>query len=256
MNLPFPFRGDPPDREHAVLCEPVPYNPQRWLAYLPDALLWPDDLDTRVADTWPCVDRERVLVVGRRATDSSGALHTYVAAAVWGSGTNARGVARRCRPLADEPADVGVRLAEAVDILLDDAGGAVAAYDALHDDGRLRVPYVGPSFGTKVLYFSGFDRVADDLQPLILDRFVAAGLNHLCDLGWPTTGGGWSTDQYASYLRLAHDWADTWGCRPDVVERVLAAIGHADPVAIRALALPADLGTGDEPAAEPGQPAA
>ena len=45
-----------------------------------------------------------------------------------------------------------------MEILLDDAGGPIAAYDALHEDGRLRVPYLGPSFGTKVLYFSGFDR--------------------------------------------------------------------------------------------------
>jgi len=239
---PLPFRGDPPDRVDVVLGEPVPYNPERWLAHLPHASQWPDELEQHVADTWPCIDRERVLAVGRRAIDPSGALHTYVAAGVWGTGTNARGVVRRCRPLEEASVDgdaLGNRLAAAVEILLDDAGGPIAAYDALHEDGRPRIPYLGPSFGTKVLYFSGFDRVTGQLQPLILDRFVATALNHLCDIGWPTTGGGWSTDQYAAYLRLAHAWADAWGCRPDVVERVLTAIGQADLLAVRALARPA-----------------
>ncbi len=242
MTYPFPFRGDPPDRLDVVLDEPVRYNPERWLTHLPDPSLWPDELEQHVADAWPCVDRERVLAVGRRAIDPSGALHTYVAAGVWGTGTNARGVVRRCRPLMEASVDgdaLGERLAAAVGILLDDAGGPIAAYDALHEDGRLRIPYLGPSFGTKVLYFSGFDRVAGHLQPLILDRFVAAALNHLCDVAWPTTGGGWSTEQYGTYLRLAHEWADAWGCRPDVVERVLTAIGQADPLAVQALARPA-----------------
>ncbi len=260
MPNPLPFRGDPPDRVHAVLREPVPYNPARWRQYLPDQSLWPDELAAdATGSSWPSVDRERVLAVGLRATDPAGAAQTYVAAAVWGTGTHARGVVRRCRPLIDmstssdggdsgtgsgtdggtygdaEGDTVGARLTLAVELLVDSSGGPVAAYDALHGDGWLRVPYLGPSFGTKVLYFSGFDQVAGERQPLILDRFVAAGLNHLCGAGWSTSGSHWTTAQYAAYLELAHAWAAEWGCRPDVVERVLSAIGHTDPIAVRAL---------------------
>lgn len=256
MPIPLPFRGDPPDRVHTVLREQVPYNPARWRQYLPDQSLWPDELDAdATGSAWPSVDRERVLAVGLRAADPVGAAQTYVAAAVWGTGTHARGVIRRCRPLIDlstygdgdgggggsdpdrgtDGETVGARLAMAVELLLDSRGGPVAAYDALHGDGWLRVPYLGPSFGTKVLYFSGFDQVAGEQQPLILDRSVAAALNHLCGAGWSASGSHWTTGQYAAYLELAHAWAAEWGCRPDVVERVLSAIGHTDPIAVHAL---------------------
>jgi len=241
MTIPLPFRGDPPDRRDAVLRQSIPFNPAQWRLRLPDPSLWPDELSGDVdGQTWPSVDREQVLDIGLRATDPVGATHTYVAAAVWGTGTQARGVVRRCRPFVDmSPSDgdpVGTPLAAAVGLLLDRDGGPVAAYDALHSNGQFRVPYIGPAFGTKVLYFSGFDRVVGRRQPLILDRFVAAALNHLCGFDWPTTDGGWTTEQYAAYLHIAHTWADEWGCRPDVVERVLFSLGRTDPVAVRALA--------------------
>jgi hypothetical protein len=49
----------------------------------------------------------------------------------------------------------------------------VKAYAYLHGDGRNLIPHLGPSFGTKVLYFSGYGRSHGDLQPLILDQYVA-----------------------------------------------------------------------------------
>jgi len=93
------------------------------------------------------------------------------------------------------------------------------------------IRHLGPSFGTKFLYFAGYDRVADGPQPLILDQYVTLALNRLCGLSWPITG--WSTSQYADYLARAHRWATMWRTSPDVIERVLFSVGRADPLVVR-----------------------
>jgi hypothetical protein len=93
------------------------------------------------------------------------------------------------------------------------------------------IPHLGPSFGTKFLYFAGYDRAANGPQPLIMDQYVALALNRLCGLSWPTNG--WSTSQYADYLDCAHTWATMWRTSPDVIERVLFSVGRADPLVLR-----------------------
>jgi Putative 8-oxoguanine DNA glycosylase OGG-like protein len=101
----------------------------------------------------------------------------------------------------------------------------VKACAYVHGDGRNLIPHLGPSFGTKVLCFSGYGRSHGDLQPLIVDQYVA--LNRLCRLDWPAHG--WTTAQYAEYLGLAHSWANAWHTSPDVIERVLFSAGKASP---------------------------
>lgn len=124
--------------------------------------------------------------------------------------------------------EVGGRLAVAAAMLA--AEGPVKAYAYLHGDGRNRLHNLGPSFGTKFLYFAGFDRSHGDRQPLILDQYVALALNRLCGLNWPKHG--WATSQYAEYLDLAHSWAGAWQVSPDVIERVLFSVGKASPLVV------------------------
>lgn len=57
--------------------------------------------------------------------------------------------------------EVGSRLAAAVRIMGDDGG--VKAYGYLHGDGRNLIRHLGPSFGTKFLYFAGYDRASGDI---------------------------------------------------------------------------------------------
>lgn len=239
----LPFRGAPPSRDKSVLDQWSNFDPGRWQALLDDAGLWPPELTEcphgSTGRKWPYVTRRVVFEVAKRATEPRGAAQTYVAAAVWGSGTSPLEVARRGRALASSAAaltsgTVGERLAKAVAVLLDPSGGPVAAYDALHGLGEFRVAGIGPSYGTKVLYFAGFDRVEGHLQPLILDKNVVAALNRLCAVGWASTG--WPTVQYRQYLDLAHRWADEWGTpHSDVVERTLFAVGQASTLAVSAL---------------------
>jgi hypothetical protein len=95
--------------------------------------------------------------------------------------------------------EIGKFLATAATRLRTD--GPQAAYGYLHGDGVNRIKYLGPSFGTKFLYFSGYDRCDGDQQPLILDENVAVALNRFCNFGWET--GGWTSAQYAQYLSRA-----------------------------------------------------
>jgi hypothetical protein len=228
----LPFRGIPPDRDKYVLGQSVNFDPARWRTNLDD--LWPPELD--LCPSIPNADRayvsrRDVFAIGRSATDLTGAAHTYVAAAVWGSGTNARSRFRCLKVFPDDAqrrTEASQLIAKAVKLLLAPSGGPAAAYDAL-----LHVPSIGPSFGTKVLYFAGYDRTPGPRQPLILDRNVAIALSRLCDADWHTTG--WTRQEYSEYLDLAHAWADAWHTQPDVIERVLFAIGKSDRLATAAL---------------------
>jgi hypothetical protein len=233
---PLPFRGTPPDRDQAVLGQAVPFSPDSWRDRLPRPDLWPPELDALPPGPgrWPRLDRRTVFRVAERAADPPGAMQALVAAAVWGTGTQGLGRARRLRVLDGDTDQTGIRLAAAVRILNDD--GPVKAYEYLHADGRNQVRHLGPSFGTKFLYFTGYDHALGTQQPLILDRYVALALNRLCDAVWPAVG--WSASQYADYLDRAHKWASAWETSPDVIERVLFSVGKSDPLAVRAFTKP------------------
>lgn len=71
--------------------------------------------------------------------------------------------------------------------------------------GSNHIDGLGPAFFTKFLYFVGYDHTAKGRRPLVLDQYVAKGLNDIQGLGLPTTG--WSSDQYAGYLDWAHNEA-------------------------------------------------
>lgn len=232
IRTPSPLSNTSLDRQKFVLWQAIPYNPRRWRKRLRDPDAWPDALKERgEGGRWPTVNREQVFVVGEAATNPRGAVHTYVAAAVWGTGTSAQGVDRAARVLDDDPSRVGQDLAHAAQLQASD--GPVAAYGYLHGDGN-RIKHLGPSFGTKFLYFAGFDANSHHRQALILDKNVASALVRLDTGDWPDHG--WLTEQYARYLDIAHDWAEQWQTPPDVVERALFSIGRADPVAVLALA--------------------
>jgi hypothetical protein len=221
-NPPLPFRGAPPDRDAWVLAQDFRFNAQKWRDDLPDPDLWPPELDVAPdRDGWHHVDRRTVFEIGERATEPLGAAQTLIAADVWGTGTRARGRSRCLQVFRQSTEIVGNGLAAAAHKLR--ADGPLAAYAYLYGDSGKRIKYLGPSFGTKFLYFSGYGRYDGDQQPLILDDNVAAALNRLCGLDLPTYD--WSASQYAEYLIIAHAWARAWGTTPDVIERILFSVG-------------------------------
>jgi hypothetical protein len=118
-----------------------------------------------------------------------------------------------------------------VEVLRSD--GAVEAYNYLHGHRGNIIKHLGPAFGTKPLYFCGYDVTTVGVKPLILDSYVATAINRLCGSDWPDAG--FSVSQYCQYLELADRWATAWAASPDVIERVLFSIGKAPALAVRAL---------------------
>jgi hypothetical protein len=205
IDVPLPFRGQPPARDEWVLAQEFRFHPDKWRDVLPDPALWPPELDNlpETVDGRRLVDRRTVLQIGERAMDPLGAMQTLVAAIIWGTGTAARGRIRRLRVFEQPVEGIGEHLALAVQIL--HSGGPLQAYSCLHGDGKNLIKHLGPSFGTKLLYFSGYGSSPGDRHPLILDRYVALALNQLCGLSWPEDS--FSAAQYDEYLDLAHSWA-------------------------------------------------
>jgi hypothetical protein len=83
------------------------------------------------------------------------------------------------------------------------AGNIQAAFVGLH--GPLNVPGLATSFGTKLIYFAGYDSKSDSTQPLILDSFVTSALAEVIDpalarAAWNHQTRSW--DEYWSYCEL------------------------------------------------------
>lgn len=245
---PLPFRGERPDRQSAVLGQSSRYDPVGWREAAPEAEgLWPDLLDTLPTSVRSTKDRPLRLVsrsdvfsLAATASTPWSILSAYLAVAAWGAGMSARGRARSLRSLTATSARgeleaAGRKVVEAVELAR--SGSVVAAYAALHgrrpSEGQLRVTHLGPAYGTKVLYFAAYEHRGSGLPPLILDSRVATALGWLTKDEWPTDG--WTADEYRAYLELAVHWAALWAVEPDVVERVLFAVGRSEALAVNSL---------------------
>jgi hypothetical protein len=93
------------------------------------------------------------------------------------------------------------------------AGRPVEAHTNLGDNGTARLPYLGPAFGTKFLYFCSS---TGGRPALILDRFVARWLRE--NVGLVLNEVRWSVSTYASYLKTMFGWADELGLTADELE--------------------------------------
>ncbi|WP_019146597.1 8-oxoguanine DNA glycosylase OGG fold protein [Aeromicrobium massiliense] len=143
-----------------------------------------------------------------------------VASYAWGTGTVSYGPVRMARVLAAGGDVVEHAVTSAVRTL--DEHGAVAAYWVLNNraPAGLRLPFLGPAFFTKLLYFAGHELARAPIppgthRPLILDRVLASKPQIR-----PVVGGwtaGWRTSHYAAYLeRMAALTPDGWA--PDELE--------------------------------------
>jgi len=108
--------------------------------------------------------------------------------------------------------------------------GALAGWDALWRRPR-RVPGLGMSFGTKLVYFAGYRADIARPRPLILDQYVQKSLVELrrampeIGITMPNPGKTVRRAHYMEYLALAEQWSSdpTWQGRgsPEAVEYAL-----------------------------------
>lgn len=216
-----PFAGDPPDRERYILDQTIAFHPAHWTTRIPSQA-WPTALSgCPVAGTVSVVTRRDVFDIA----SAGNPIHTMVAAFVWGTGAKALGprggATRLARIFAQPLSQVASNLSSVLQ--LQASTGSIAAYAALRPNSRNLVKWLGPSFFTKVLYFSGWHEHPG--APLILDQFVVKGLNKLRGTRWRVLGP-WSPAQYGEYLEWTSQQATTWtspttgmAATTDVVER-------------------------------------
>lgn len=154
---------------------------------------------------------------------------------VWGTGDLGFRVGRRAQVFTDKKisaADVTTRLGAAADLLRDGKPGT--AYASLLRYQANWLPHLGPSFFTKFLYFADADGASGNVgRALILDQFVAIGLNYLEDWGLSETGP-WPLAVYERWLAYAQDQAaepDGLGSTPvraDAVEMAVFWLGRRE----------------------------
>jgi hypothetical protein len=135
---------------------------------------------------------------------------SFLAVMAWGYGRVGYGPFRVRRVL-DAAPNAGVQLQAAAGAAAE--GRPVEAYTCLGDHGAARLPYLGPAFGTKFLYFcsSTAKRPA-----LILDRLVARWLRE--NVGLAFNEVRWSVSTYTRYLETMVGWAGELAVAADQLE--------------------------------------
>ena len=179
---------------------------QRWLEDFPASATslgrLPERLD-RASVRAACVDAR---------SSPAGAVTAFLAAMAWGYGDGVGyGRYRTARILASR-SDAAERLQYVARTIRTE--GAAGGYRALASEGLSRLTGLGPSFGTKLLYFWQ----PEDQRPraLILDTFVANWLER--ETSWTINPVPWSVVTYRGYLGQMHAWATEVGIEPDELE--------------------------------------
>jgi hypothetical protein len=184
---------------------PTPWPRDRWIKEFP--------AQRAVLEQMPdWLDRGAVAAACSSAAESPQAAGAaFLAVMAWGFGSVGFGRFRTARIL-NSRADATERLQEVARITREDE--AIAAYRALGSDGIGRLPFLGPAFGTKFLYFCQ----PTDRRPraLILDAFVGSWLAR--EASWRLDTVQWSAKTYGEYLETLHAWAEELGLAPDDLE--------------------------------------
>jgi hypothetical protein len=135
---------------------------------------------------------------------------SFLAVMAWGYGRVGYGPFRVRRVL-DAVSDARIQLQAAAGAAAQ--GRPVDAYACLGDHGAARLPYLGPAFATKFLYFC----CSTGRRPaLILDRLVSRWLRENAGLAF--NEARWSVSTYTRYLETMAGWAGELALAADELE--------------------------------------
>jgi hypothetical protein len=181
-----------------VLNQAVDVPPQWWKERLEGRGL-ADELFDAPDDQ---ITRAQLFELGKQATESAAnARRLLWATLAWGTGRRHRNNRARIKAVAESLDARSETLRKAAELGRTDPE---QAYRELRPYSNA-VPYLGPPFFTKFLYFAGGG--SSSHRCLILDSMVAKSLRRHC--GWTSLTGfyAWSSDDYLAYCDLLACWS-------------------------------------------------
>jgi len=177
----------------------------RWIAAMPDHARMLRDLPNRLDRS---IVRQRVRDV---PAPTRGMFEAMVIVYAWGWSVTSVGVTRAQSALEAGTERLGSALLAAREALR--LGGPLDGYKALA--GPHRVKGLGPSFGSKFLYFAS----PQDNRALILDQLVVDWLAREAALSLNATR--WSARTYAAYLSAMDAWSSGLGISSHELEEII-----------------------------------
>lgn len=178
-----------------------------------DAARWRAELSKRdlpsLTGTLGSVDRvsltrRDVFEIGDRERTPDNAFQLFYYSLAWGLGIKAPRLHHRLDNFASHREEASELLVSAWNAARDETSTKEAFSILTTDEGAGRIPWFGPAFSTKFLYFAQ----GADAEPkhLSLDRDVAA---NLARDAWPeATTDVWVPEVYEQYCALLGQWAE------------------------------------------------
>ena len=196
---------------HSATQKAVNINPAVWMDY--------EAISRVIPHPETSINREELRSLARSAFDGNGALlsELFVKTMMWGSGTtNGRGPRYTNKALVEgNPHDVLIdihRYMQSSDI--------ESAYYLYR-----RLPGVGPSFHTKLLWVVGSTISELKPRPLILDELVWLGLKEIQWNSVKASGSVRRGARYVAYLNECKRLSEIFSCSPEDIEFSLFALG-------------------------------
>jgi hypothetical protein len=162
------------------------------------------------------VTRNEVFDLGDQTPTAANAFQLLYYSLAWGLGTRAPRLHQRLDSLAAQEENAGHLLLDAWTLVRDGAPTRKAYAALTSNRGAGRIPWFGPAFSTKFLYFA--QGSAARPRHVILDQVVAKNLR---PDAWPQAPtAGWWPETYERYSRLLDRWADEATERLETARRV------------------------------------
>ncbi|WP_418202276.1 8-oxoguanine DNA glycosylase OGG fold protein [Arthrobacter dokdonensis] len=164
------------------------------------------------------VTRKDLFDLGDQIPTVENAVQLFYYSLAWGLGTRAPRLHQRLDGLVAHQEKAGQLLVAAWTLVQDGAPIREAYGTLITNRGAGRIPWFGPAFSTKFLYFA--QGGAANPRYVILDQVVSKNLRQDA---WPQSPtAGWWPETYERYCGLLERWADHAGERLDGARPVRA----------------------------------